>query len=281
MGVPRALPGGDPRAADRGAAAGPGDHRPADRRLPDRPERARAAGRRQHHDPRPGPARPAVPDVRGGRRARPGAAAPVPALGDHLRGAHVQLPDAVRDRRGVRDRVGDGGGAAARLAAGVAHARPLSADPRREARERPDGGEHGRRDGADGHDRARDPRRRRRHPVGVGQRRRDRDPDHARADRARAVLLRAAADRRPAPVPPARDGAHRALRDRRGRLPRRRGRGRDVPDRGHRRRLLRRAGDEPARAERGSADGPDRLLRRRRCSCPCSWSRSGSCSSRA
>ena len=53
----------------------------------------------------------------------------------------------------------------------------------------------------------------------------------------------------------------RPLRDRGGRLPRRRGRGGDVPDRGHRRRLLRRAGDEPAGAERGPADGPDRLLR--------------------
>ena len=101
-----------------------------------------------------------------------------------------------------------GGGAAARVAARVAHARALSADPRREAGERPDGGEHRRRDGADRHDRAGDPRRRRRDAVGVGQRRRDRAADRARADRARAVLLRAAADRRPAPVPAARDGAH-------------------------------------------------------------------------
>ena len=54
-----------------------------------------------------------------------------------------------------------------------------------------------------------------------------------------------------------------ALRDRGRRVPLRRGRGGDVPDRGHRRRVLRRAGDRPAGAERGPADDPDRLLRLR------------------
>ena len=42
VGVPRAVPRGDPRAADHAAGADPGDHRPAARRLPDRAARTRA-----------------------------------------------------------------------------------------------------------------------------------------------------------------------------------------------------------------------------------------------
>ena len=167
-----------PPLVERGARPGP--DRPAPRRLPDRPQRPRAARRRQHHDPRPRPARPALPDVRRRGRARPRTCCGATGARRSPSGCSRSPSRWSSGPRRRRLGLGAGGVAAARLAARVAHARPLSAHPQRGAGERPDHRERGRRDGADRHDRADHPRRHRRHDVGHGDERGDRAAARAR-----------------------------------------------------------------------------------------------------
>ena len=163
----------------------------------------------------------------------------------------------------VRGGVGDRLRPAARLAAGVAHPDPVPDHPRRRPGHQPGGGHCRRRHGAHRHPRPDDPGRRLRHGHRRGFHRlgaRRGGDRHGPPRPGRGSL--SCPDW---PKPPWSLGWGPG-----GPLPRVR---RVVPadgdagggllDRGHRRRLLRRTGPQPARAQRGSVDGADRVLRLR------------------
>ena len=143
-------------------------HRAAAGRLRDRPTRAQPDRLGQRHAARPRSARAAVSDVRRRRRARPEPAAHPSPLDRRLRTAHVRLPDDARHDRRPRARLGSGGRAAARLAAGLAHAHHLPDRPRGGPFLRSGRRHRGGIDGADRHARA-DRARGRRRLVGGGR----------------------------------------------------------------------------------------------------------------
>ena len=153
------------------------------------------------------------------------------------------------------------GGASARLADGLAHAAGLPDGPQRGARRPPRRGHRRRGDGDHRYGLARRAGLR----VRIAARGRiacvDRAAGGVRPGRAGRLLVPDPASAGPAGVPLPRDRPDRPLPAGDRRLP---GRGHDRHDgrhRGHRRCVLRRPGAQPPGPQRGTADGPDRLLR--------------------